>query len=239
MTAPKAFAAAVSLVVCCMLAGHLAFGALPRRCAGESTHPKIRRNSARSPTRTGSRSTNRRGDVYVADIGTDTVYKFDADRQPGRILRRYGLQQRSPAPPHRPDRSRSPKCTAPPRRSRSITRPIPSDPSAGDLYVMDAGHGVIDKFSPEGTYLSQIGGFTPSTGSAEGELLGLGVDGSGTVHVDLSTRIGRQAADRRIRRRGRESSRRSPGMESSERHPVSGHAQRTQGPRLRRLRHGR
>ena len=59
------------------------------------------------------------------------------------------------------------------------------DPSAGDLYVMDGGHGVIDKFSPEGRYLSQIGGFPPSTGSAEGELLGLGVDGSGTVHVDL------------------------------------------------------
>ena len=52
---------------------------------------------------------------------------------------------------------------------------------------MDAGHGVIDKFSPEGEYLSQIGGFPPSTGSSEGELLGLGVDGSGTVHVDLST----------------------------------------------------
>ena len=50
---------------------------------------------------------------------------------------------------------------------------------------MDGGHGVIDKFSPEGSYLSQIGGFTPSTGSAEGELLGLGVDGSGTMHVDL------------------------------------------------------
>ena len=52
---------------------------------------------------------------------------------------------------------------------------------------MDSGHGVIDKFSPEGRYLSQIGGFTPSTGFAQGELLGLGVDGSGTVHIDLST----------------------------------------------------
>ncbi len=60
------------------------------------------------------------------------------------------------------------------------------DPSAGDLYVMDSGHGVIDKFSAEGRYLSQIGGFAPSTGSAEGELLGLGVDGSGTVHVDVN-----------------------------------------------------
>ncbi len=50
---------------------------------------------------------------------------------------------------------------------------------------MDSGHGVIDKFSPEGRYLSQIGGFPPSTGSASGELLGLGVDGNGTVHVDV------------------------------------------------------
>ena len=50
---------------------------------------------------------------------------------------------------------------------------------------MDAGHGVIDKFSREGGYLSQMGSFSSST---EGELLGLGIDGSGTVHVDLSTR---------------------------------------------------
>ena len=52
---------------------------------------------------------------------------------------------------------------------------------------MDAGNGGIDKFNSEGKYLSQIGGFTPFTGSAQGELLGLGVDGSGTVHVDLTT----------------------------------------------------
>ena len=61
----------------------------------------------------------------------------------------------------------------------------PSDPSAGDLYVMDAGHGVIDKFSPDGEYLSQITGFAPATGSSERELLGLAVDASGTVRVDL------------------------------------------------------
>ena len=82
---------------------------------------------------------------------------------------------------------------------------------------MDAGHGVIDKFSPEGRYLSQIGGFTPSTGSAEGELLGLGVDGSGTVHVDLSTGSDDNAAGRGVRRRGRESSHRSPGNGKLER----------------------
>jgi hypothetical protein len=67
----------------------------------------------------------------------------------------------------------------------------PSDPSDGDLYVMDAGHGVIDKFSPSGEYLSQITGFKPfnptgSAGEREHELLGLAVDGSGGVRVDLN-----------------------------------------------------
>ena len=56
-----------------------------------------------------------------------------------------------------------------------------SDPSAGDLYVMDAGHGVIDKFSPSGEYLSQIADF------GSHELLGLAVDADGIVRVDLAT----------------------------------------------------
>ena len=56
-----------------------------------------------------------------------------------------------------------------------------SDPSVGDLYVMDAGNGVIDKFSPSGEYLSQITDF----GSRK--LLGLAVDANGTVRVDLAT----------------------------------------------------
>ena len=53
----------------------------------------------------------------------------------------------------------------------------PSDPSAGDLYVLDAGHNVIDKFSPGGLYLSQI------TSRFPGELLGLVVDASGQIRV--------------------------------------------------------
>jgi NHL repeat len=61
----------------------------------------------------------------------------------------------------------------------------PSDPSAGDLYVMDARHGVIDKFSPSGEYLNQITSFAPATGSSENELLGLALDASGKLRVDL------------------------------------------------------
>jgi hypothetical protein len=62
----------------------------------------------------------------------------------------------------------------------------PLDPSAGDLYVMDAGDGVIDKFSPTGDYLGQIRGFAPATGTAEHELLGLAVDAEGHVRADVS-----------------------------------------------------
>jgi hypothetical protein len=61
----------------------------------------------------------------------------------------------------------------------------PSDPSAGDLYVMDAGHGVVDKFSSSGEYLNQITGFAPATGSSVHELLGLAVDANGIVRIDL------------------------------------------------------
>jgi DNA-binding beta-propeller fold protein YncE len=109
------------------------------------------------------------GDVYVADIGTNTVYKFDAS---GKAANFSALG--SNALTHSfsfPSAYGSPA---------AIAVDNSSSPSAGDLYVMDAGNGVIDKFNSEGTYLSQIGGF------AVEELLGLGVDGSGTVHVDLA-----------------------------------------------------
>jgi DNA-binding beta-propeller fold protein YncE len=119
------------------------------------------------------------GDVYVADIGTNTVYKFDAS---GKAANFSALG--SNALTHS---FSFPSLYGSPAAITVDNSSSPSDPSAGDLYVMDAGNGVIDKFSPEGRYLSQIGGFTPSTGSAEGELLGLGVDGSGTVHVDLAS----------------------------------------------------
>jgi hypothetical protein len=55
----------------------------------------------------------------------------------------------------------------------------PSDPSRGDLYVLDAGHEVIDKFNSKGEYLGQI------TGPFSFPPVGLGVDASGDVRVDL------------------------------------------------------
>ena len=194
----------------------LAFSASPALAAGES-HPRSATSfEARSRTRTGSRWKNRPGTCTSPTSARDTVYKFDANGNPVELRRRSDSNAltgaATPAESFSfPSLYGSPAAIAVDNACVQHTPALTGkaceefDPSAGDLYVMDAGHGVIDKFSPEGRYLSQIGGFTPSTGSAEGELLGLGVDGSGTVHVDLSTAGGPvDAADRRIRQRGRE-----------------------------------
>jgi hypothetical protein len=55
-----------------------------------------------------------------------------------------------------------------------------TDPSAGDVYVVDSGHHVVDKFSASGVYEGQLTG-TP--GGAFGHLSGVAVDPSGVVWV--------------------------------------------------------
>jgi hypothetical protein len=55
------------------------------------------------------------------------------------------------------------------------------DPSAGDVYVEDVGHKVIDKFSSTGVYISQL---TETTGgSTFGRLSGVAVDRFGSLWV--------------------------------------------------------
>jgi hypothetical protein len=135
------------------------------------------------------------GDVYVTDIGTNSVYKFNANGEPEEFAALHAHALTGAATPGGsfsfPSLYGSPAAIAVDNACVQHTPELTGkaceefDPSAGDLYALDAGHGAIDKFSPEGRYLSQIAGFALATGSAENELLGLGVDGSGTVHVDL------------------------------------------------------
>lgn len=56
-----------------------------------------------------------------------------------------------------------------------------SDPSAGDVYVIDRGHLAIDKYTPEGEYLGQITGFTP--GEPFTKVEGVAVDPTGQLWV--------------------------------------------------------
>jgi DNA-binding beta-propeller fold protein YncE len=58
-----------------------------------------------------------------------------------------------------------------------------ADPSAGDVYVVDAGHKVVDKFTAAGVYIGQI------TGAGAGrfeELKGVSVDSAGSVWIFAS-----------------------------------------------------
>ena len=79
----------------------------------------------------------------------------------------------------------------------------PLDPSNGDVYVVDHGHGVIDKFSETGVYLGQLTGtceaneesppcsksklipFPAIGGGEESGISGLAVDSTGTLWVGV------------------------------------------------------
>ena len=55
-----------------------------------------------------------------------------------------------------------------------------TDPSAGDVYVLDVGHSVVDKFTAAGVYLGQL---SESEGTRFEELDGVAVDGKGELWV--------------------------------------------------------
>ncbi len=167
----RRIATAVSLAVLAIVA--MGTGAAPALAAGEA-HPFVTSfGSFANPN--GLAIDESTGDVYVADIGTNTVYKFDADGNPvefsalhSNALNGAGTPAGSFSFPSAPD---TPAAIAVNNSNDS------SDPSRGDMYVMDAGHGVIDKFSSDGTYLSQI------TGPFEEGLVGLAIMPSGDLQV--------------------------------------------------------
>jgi DNA-binding beta-propeller fold protein YncE len=128
------------------------------------------------------------GDVYVADIGTNTVYKFDAGGNPVNFsaLGSNALTgSATPAgsfafPAENGNLAAVAVDNACVQHAPILTGAACAqfDPSAGDLYVMDAGHGVIDKFGSDGTYIGQISGQLSGA-----PLLGLGVQANGDVRV--------------------------------------------------------
>ena len=116
------------------------------------------------------------GDVYVAALGTDTIYKVDASGAPVEFS---ALHSNALTGAGTPAGSFSFPTSAPgtPAAIAVDNSTNPADPSAGDLYVMDAGHDVIDKFSSTGRYEGQI------AGPFSGPLRGLGIGAGGSVRV--------------------------------------------------------
>jgi hypothetical protein len=178
----------LGLVSAAVLGVWLSVGSVSAFAAAES-HPQVGEfGSFANPNGIAIDETS--GDVYVADIGSNAVYKFDASGNPVNFTCGAGCSTYVTGNKIAGTSAGAfsfPSVYGNPAAIAFDNSTDPADPSAGDLYVMDAGSGVIDKFSANGQYLSRITGFEPATGSAEHELLGLAVDANGTVHADLST----------------------------------------------------
>ncbi len=106
-------------------------------------------------------------DVYVVDSGDNRVEEFTSA---GAYIRQF-------------DGSTSPTGVFEgPTQIAVDNSQGPLDPSAGDVYVVDRGHGVVDKFSAEGVYLGQITSGEGGAPLASG-LDGVAVDSAGVVWV--------------------------------------------------------
>jgi DNA-binding beta-propeller fold protein YncE len=170
------------------------FGGASAAWAAGEAHPLLSSFGGASGTTTfsdpnGIAVDESNGDVYVADIGTSTVYKFDENGSPvnffalgsnaltGTLTGPFSFPASAYGTPAAVAVDNACVQHAPVLTGAAC---VQFDPSAGDLYVMDTGHGTIDKFAPSGEYLNQITGFAPN------ELLGLAVDANGDVRGDIS-----------------------------------------------------
>jgi hypothetical protein len=116
-------------------------------------------------------------DVYVVDKGNNRVEKFDARGS-------TPLAELTP-----------PGGFSKPTEIAVDNSTNPLDPSAGDVYVIDSGHGVIDKFDASGTFLTFLNGSnTPggmfSTGEGEPRSivsLTTGIDGAVWIGLQSGT----------------------------------------------------
>jgi hypothetical protein len=113
------------------------------------------------------------GDVYVADRESNNVEYFSATGS-------YEGQFNGSANPGFPGGFSGPEGIAVDDscfyQHKSGSECASSYPSDGDVYVIDAGHGVIDKLSATGGFISQLGPFS-------GSVVGVAVDSSGNVWV--------------------------------------------------------
>jgi DNA-binding beta-propeller fold protein YncE len=114
------------------------------------------------------------GDVYVADEGNNRVQYFDAA---GGYLGQFdGSGTLSGEVSASPSGQFSSPDDLAVDNSTSV-----SDPSRGDVYVLDSGHNVIDKYSPTGEYIGQI--TEAASGATLGALKGVAVDPNGELWV--------------------------------------------------------
>ncbi len=144
------------LVVCCSPALAL------RGVSGESSFGAAGSGDGEFSEPTGVAVNNSTGTVYVTDKGNDRVEYFSATGT-------YEGQFAGDATP-------AGSFSSPEGIAVDNSGQAPGDPSAGDVYVVDTGHDVVDKFSPAGAYISQMS-FTVG-------IEGVAVDSLGNVWVE-------------------------------------------------------
>jgi hypothetical protein len=116
------------------------------------------------------------GDVYVVDAGNNRVERLSAD---GAFIGEFdGSGSHVGEAMAAPTGQIAPPASLP-EHGTVYNIAVDDDPasvSAGDVYVVDPGHNVIDKFSATGEYISQLTGFSSA-------VYGVAVDRSGDVWV--------------------------------------------------------
>jgi DNA-binding beta-propeller fold protein YncE len=119
------------------------------------------------------------GDVYVVDRGNDRVEIFNAK---GEYVSQFNG---SASPTGSFSWPTTNKIVAEPEGEIAVDSATNSlDPSRGDVYVLDSGHNVIDKFTASGAYIGQLR-FPNSIGQLE-SIGGLAVDPDGSLWVQNS-----------------------------------------------------
>jgi hypothetical protein len=123
------------------------------------------------------------GDVYVVDRGNLRVEEFSSA---GAYLSQFNGSA-SPSGAFSPGGGRPPAHSIdspPPEAVVAVDNSTdPSDPSAGDVYVLDPGHNVIDKFTANGVYVSQLP--FGNEGGKQESIHGLAVDQTGQLRVSF------------------------------------------------------
>jgi DNA-binding beta-propeller fold protein YncE len=164
-----------ALVLACAPAlaarGHVLGGSFGKPCMSEPCAPGKLKEPA------GVAVNEATGDVYVLDKGNDRVEVFNAagTKLEGELNGSGSLSgEVTPAPT---GQFLAPNAIAL-DNSCALHKPVltelttpschESDPSGGDVYVADAGHSVIDKFSAAGEYLGQIMGTEVCEKAGEG-----------------------------------------------------------------------
>lgn len=128
------------------------------------------------------------GSVYVADVDSDAVYKFDSSGKPSPFSSLGANQLTGAATPQKsfsfvPQHGNGAMLAV----DNACAEQTPSlsgeacakfDPSAGDLYVVDPTNDVVDKFNAAGEFLGEI-----SSPHGNVPIHGVGVDANGDLRL--------------------------------------------------------